>query len=169
MTLTGSDTLANYQAALRGVTLPQHQRESHAARPHRELHGQRRRRRQQHADPADIRNTRVNDAPVEASIETGGRWRYTENDRPRRSPARSRSATWTTRTSNWPTVQITRQLTSGQDVLRSATRANITGSWNAATGTLTLTGSDTLANYQAALRSVTYQNTSENPSGPPAP
>ena len=29
---------------------------------------------------------------------------------------------------------------------------------------MTLTGSDTLANYEAALRSITYQNTSDDPS-----
>src|SRR5205085_10424227 len=32
------------------------------------------------------------------------------------------------------------------------------------TGTLTLTGSDTVAHYQSALRSVKYFNTSDNPS-----
>ena len=40
---------------------------------------------------------------------------------------------------------------------------NFTGSWNASTGVLTLTGSDSLANYKAALESVTYNNTSDNP------
>ena len=44
-----------------------------------------------------------------------------------------------------------------------ANTANITGTWNATTGTLTLAGSDTVADYQAALRAVTYQNTSQNP------
>ena len=39
----------------------------------------------------------------------------------------------------------------------------ITGSFNAATGVLTLTGSATVANYQTALRSVTYANASDNP------
>ena len=33
----------------------------------------------------------------------------------------------------------------------------ITGSWNAATGTLTLSGSDTVAHYQTALRAVTFR------------
>ena len=42
----------------------------------------------------------------------------------------------------------------------------ITGSYNAGTGVLTLTGTTTVANYQAALRSVTYANTSDNPSAP---
>ncbi len=57
---------------------------------------------------------------------------------------------------------------SSQDVLSfinpASFTANITGTWNATTGTLTLTGSDTVANYQAALRAVKYQNTSQNPS-----
>ena len=63
------------------------------------------------------------------------------------------------------TVQITGNYQSGQDVLSFADTATITGTWNAATGTLTLSGSDTVANYQAALRAVKYQNTSDNPSG----
>ena len=40
----------------------------------------------------------------------------------------------------------------------------IAGSWDVATGTLTLTGPASLADYQLALRSVTYQNLSDNPS-----
>ena len=50
-------------------------------------------------------------------------------------------------------------------MLSFASTANITGSWNAATGTLNLTGIDTVADYQAVLRSVTYIDTSSNPSG----
>ena len=63
------------------------------------------------------------------------------------------------------TIQITGNYDNGQDVLSFTNTANITGTWTAATGTLTLTGSDTVANYQAALRAVKYQNTSDNPSG----
>ena len=40
----------------------------------------------------------------------------------------------------------------------------ITGAYDATTGVLTLIGVSSLANYQAALRSVTYANTSDNPS-----
>ncbi|WP_040847892.1 autotransporter-associated beta strand repeat-containing protein, partial [Nitrospirillum viridazoti] len=49
------------------------------------------------------------------------------------------------------------------DVLTFVNTANITGSYNASTGVLTLTGSDTLANYQAALRSITFSSTSQDP------
>jgi hypothetical protein len=53
---------------------------------------------------------------------------------------------------------------SGQDVLGFSTMFGITGVFTPATGTLTLTGSATVANYQTALRSVTYVNTSVTPS-----
>jgi hypothetical protein len=40
---------------------------------------------------------------------------------------------------------------------------NITANYNSNSGTLTLSGNDTLANYQTVLRRVTYDNTSLNP------
>jgi hypothetical protein len=43
----------------------------------------------------------------------------------------------------------------------------ITGSFDAGTGTLTLTGPATLADWQTVLQSVAYQNTSDNPSVAP--
>ena len=62
-------------------------------------------------------------------------------------------------------IQITSNYANGQDVLafNNVNPWGITGVWDAATGTLALTGASSLANYQAALRSVTYQNTSERP------
>ncbi len=42
------------------------------------------------------------------------------------------------------------------DTLNFTNTAHITGSYNAATGVLTLVGTDTVVDYQAALRSVTY-------------
>ena len=46
---------------------------------------------------------------------------------------------------------------------RRSPPASTTG--NLVGNTLTLSGSDTIANYQTALRSVTYANTSDSPSG----
>src|SRR5438477_4595295 len=54
------------------------------------------------------------------------------------------------------TVSIPVNYASGQDVLGLTNQLGITGSWNVATGVMTLTGSTTVANYQAALRAVTY-------------
>ena len=46
---------------------------------------------------------------------------------------------------------------------RSPNQNGITGIYNDATGVLTLTGTATVANYQTALRSVTYENISDTP------
>ena len=63
------------------------------------------------------------------------------------------------------TVQITGNLDNSEDVLAFTTQNGITGTFTSSTGLLTLSGSATLANYQTALRSVTYQNTdTDNPS-----
>ena len=64
---------------------------------------------------------------------------------------------------NGAVVQIAGNFQSGEDVLSFANTATIQGSWNAATGNLTLTGNDTLADYSAALESVSYSDTSLNP------
>ena len=62
------------------------------------------------------------------------------------------------------TVSITAGFVAGEDVLAFANTAEITGNWNAETGVLTLSGAATLAQYEAALESVTYENTSDSPS-----
>jgi hypothetical protein len=54
-----------------------------------------------------------------------------------------------------------------EDVLAFTDQNGITGSWDSLNGVLTLSGSSSVANYQAAIRSVTYENTSENPSAAP--
>ncbi|UHC20013.1 hypothetical protein LRS73_34150 (plasmid) [Methylobacterium currus] len=73
------------------------------------------------------------------------------------------------------TVAITGGFVSGQDVLgfdnTDATRfGNIVGRYDAATGVLSLTssgGTATLSQFEAALRSVTYLNTSDTPDTAP--
>jgi hypothetical protein len=62
------------------------------------------------------------------------------------------------------TISISGGFVSGEDVLAFVNMGNITGSWDGGTGILTLTGTDTLANYEAALESITYENTNtDNP------
>ena len=55
------------------------------------------------------------------------------------------------------TIQVTTHYQNGQDVLGFTAGFGVTGSYAAATGTLTLTGTTSLANYQTLLRSVTYK------------
>ncbi len=68
------------------------------------------------------------------------------------------------------TVKITNVVPSQdvlQAVLKSATTGNITSSYDSSTGTLTLTSAGataTVAQFQAALRSVAYSNSSSSPS-----
>ncbi len=68
------------------------------------------------------------------------------------------------------TVSVTGNFQSGEDVLAftndGSTMGNITASYNAGTGVLTLTssgGSATLAQWQAALRAVTYTDSAVSP------
>lgn len=52
----------------------------------------------------------------------------------------------------------------GDEVLTFTDTSAITGSFNASTGRLSLTGVASTADYQQALRSVRFENTSDNPS-----
>ncbi|SDR21756.1 protein of unknown function [Paraburkholderia fungorum] len=67
------------------------------------------------------------------------------------------------------TVQITGNFHAGEDLLlfvnNPATMADITGSYNSGTGLLTLTSAShaTLAQWQAALRSITFEDTAVTP------
>lgn len=65
------------------------------------------------------------------------------------------------------TVRIKSGFVAGQDVLSFTPTAHITGSYDANTGVLLLTGTAAPDEYQTALRSVTYQNTSLTPSTTP--
>jgi hypothetical protein len=52
---------------------------------------------------------------------------------------------------------------SGEDALAFSNQNGITGAFDASNGILALSGTATLANYQAALRSITYTDTSDDP------
>jgi len=61
------------------------------------------------------------------------------------------------------TVRIAGNLHPDQDRLSVTLQGGITSVWDAVTGTLNLSGIATPADYQAVLRSVAYDNSSENP------
>jgi VCBS repeat-containing protein len=60
------------------------------------------------------------------------------------------------------TISISSGFTSG-DILSFSNTNGITGSYNSTTGVLTLTGSASLENYDAALKSIRLSSTSDNP------
>lgn len=106
--------------------------------------------------------TLVNQAPVVANV--AGSAAFTENGA---AVAIDPGITIDDADSNLisgATVSITGNFSLGADVLAFTDQLGISGSWNGLTGVLTLSGAASVANYQAALRTVTFVNTSENPS-----
>ncbi len=161
MTLTGSSSVANYQTALASITyVNTSDNPSGAPRTVTITANDGLINSTPVTDTINV--TPVNDAPV---VTAGHTLAYTEND-----PATAIDPAITVTdvdSANLAsaTVQITNNYVSGQDVLGFTDQNGITGSFNAGSGTLTLTGSSSVANYQTALASVTYNNTSDNPSG----
>lgn len=113
----------------------------------------------------NITVTPQNDAPVVTT--TVANLAYTEGD-----PATAVDTGLTVTDSDsanltGASASITTNFQSGQDVLGwvdNNLADNITLDGSSTAQTIVLTGSDTPANYQAALRAVTYVNSSENPS-----
>jgi len=62
------------------------------------------------------------------------------------------------------TVELTTNYINGEDLLSFTNTASISGSWNSSSGLLTLTGTAAIADYQIALRGVTYSNSNPDPS-----
>ncbi|UVL30931.1 VCBS domain-containing protein [Pseudomonas donghuensis] len=105
--------------------------------------------------------TGSNDAPV---MTAGGSLSYTENQVATTINSALTVTDIDSSNLTGATVSITSNFATGQDVLAFTNQNGITGSYNAGTGVLTLTGAATVAQYQTALRSVTYSNSSDNPS-----
>jgi hypothetical protein len=112
-----------------------------------------------------INVTPVNDAPVVTT--TAGSLAYTENQSATAIDPGVTVSDVDSANLAGATVAVTAGFAAGQDVLGFADQNGITGSYNAATGLLTLTGSASVASYQTALRSVTYFNSSGSPSTAP--
>ncbi len=106
--------------------------------------------------------TPVNDAPVISDV--GGTLTYVENDGAKVIDSSITISDVDDANINSATVKITGSYANGQDVLSFTNQNGITGSWSASNGTLTLSGSATKAQYEAALESIKYNNTSDDPS-----
>ena len=106
-------------------------------------------------------NTRIDVAPVLYGIETTTLSAIGAAS----TPVTSTLAVYDKNFDNWTsaTITITGNYQSNQDVLTFAKTPHITGSWNSTSGTLTLSGTDSVSNYRVALRNVMYHNTSASP------
>jgi uncharacterized repeat protein (TIGR01451 family) len=96
-------------------------------------------------------------------VTAGGTLAYTENDPPAAVDPALTATDADSASLVSATVRITGNYQNGEDVLSFVDTANITGVFTPATGTLALTGLDTVAAWQSALRSVAYENTSDDP------
>ncbi|HET6509767.1 MAG TPA: tandem-95 repeat protein [Baekduia sp.] len=163
LTLTGTATAAQYQAALRSVTFVSVSSSPGTARTIAFNATDDGGATGPDATRA-IAIDQVNDAPV---LDVGsGSTAFTEGDDP--GPAVAPALTVSdadSPTLAGATVTITTNRDAATDVLDFADTATIAGTFDAATGTLELTGVDTLAHYQAALRSVRFRATGDNPDG----
>jgi hypothetical protein len=103
----------------------------------------------------------VNNPPVVTA--SGGTLAYTENATTVLDPGLTVTDTDGPNLAS-ANITMTGAYANGQDTLAFVNQNGITGTWTPATGVLALSGASTVANYQAAVRSITYTNTSDNPS-----
>ncbi len=104
----------------------------------------------------------ANDAPVIAALEATP-LAYTENSGPIAVSATLSLVDVDDANISSAVVQITGNFINGQDTLSFTNQNGITSTWNPTTGTLTLNGSASKADYETALRSITFTNNSEIP------
>ncbi|MDQ8044448.1 MAG: tandem-95 repeat protein [Patulibacter sp.] len=161
LTLTGEAPTATYAAALAAVTyanLGDDPTTAPRTLTFRVDDGQ----LASNAVTSQVTVTAVNDAPVVTT--SSGSTDYTEN-----AAAVAVDPTITVTDADdtsltGATVSLTTGFQPGEDVLAFTTIGSISGTYNGLTGVLTLSGAGTVAAYQAALRTVTYADTSDDPS-----
>ncbi|MBG1269058.1 beta strand repeat-containing protein, partial [Nostoc sp. WHI] len=160
LTLTGSATVANYQTALRSITYT-NSSDNPNLTPRTISFLVNDGAANSTVVSRNINITAVNDAPVATA--TNSALAYTENAITAIDSDITISDIDSANLSS-ATVRISSGFISAQDTLAFTNQNGITGSYNSNTGVLILTGSATVANYQTALRSITYTNSSDNPS-----
>jgi VCBS repeat-containing protein len=159
LTLSGADTVAAYQAALRSVVFTlTSDNPSTATRTVSLLVN----------DGTDPSNTATRDITVAAADDppvvstTAGSTGYTENAAATAIDASLTVVDVDDTNLESGQVRISSGLGAGDELVFVA-QNGISGSYNAGTGVLTLTGPSSVSNYQTALRSIQYQTTSDSP------
>ncbi|HEX8067884.1 MAG TPA: Ig-like domain-containing protein [Thermoleophilaceae bacterium] len=160
LTLTGTASVADYQTALSSIKLSGTSDDPPATKTveYTVSDGD------LDSNPATrgVAVTGVNDAPVLASSD--GSAAYAENDPAAAVDPGIAASDVDSDDFAGATVQITGGFSADEDELLFDDQNGIAGSYDSSTGTLTLTGAASVADYEAALRSVAYRTTSDNPS-----
>jgi trimeric autotransporter adhesin len=157
LTLTGTASKANYQTALRSVKFRHTPGNASGSRTVEFI-----------VNDGDLdssaatKGIEVNDKPVVNT--TGTALSYTEGDGAVAVDSGISAGDADSADITGATVQITSGLSQAEDQLALADQNGITANYENATGKLTLSGTASVAEYQAALGDVRYQNASENPS-----
>jgi hypothetical protein len=163
LTLTGAATLAEYRDALRSVVFSNTSEAPTASRTvsFQASDGVATSDAVTHA----VAITSVNDAPA---VTSGATLDYSENQAATAIDAALGLTDLDGPSVQSATVTIGAGHVAGQDVLSAGTLpGGIAASFNALTGTLTLSNEASVADYRTALRDVRYANSSENPSATP--
>ena len=160
LTLTGSATKAQYEAALESVTYNNTSGNPNTA--NRTISwvvndGD----SNSAAVTSTITVAAVNDAPTVS--DAAGTLAFTENDGASVIDSTLTISDADDTNIESATITISSGFQTTEDVLAFSDANGITGTWNHQRRLLTLTGSATKAQYEAALESVTYNNTSDDP------
>ena len=159
LTLTGSASLADYQTALRSITY-RNSSDNPTAGDRTIQFVVNDGTLASNSVTRTVTVTPVNDAPTLTS--TAGTASFTEGGTPIVVDEAIALSDLDSSTIASAMVTIT-NFVEGQDVLNFTPIGGIGASFNAQSGALTLSGVASIADYQAALRQVTYSNTSTNP------
>ena len=149
VSLSGVATIANYEAAIQSIT---YQNNSENPSPLTRTVNI------EVSDDDDVsnqvsRNIEVspeNDAPVGSAIELTS-LAYTENSGPSVITSTLVVSDVDDMNLERATIQVTGNYINGEDILSFADTATIIGNFDPVTGILTLSGTDSVANYQACL------------------
>ncbi|MEN9528350.1 MAG: cell surface protein required for swimming motility, partial [Pseudomonadota bacterium] len=158
LTLTGSDLKVNYQIALRSVTFASSSNNPGSARTISWVVNDG--TASSTAVTSAITITPSNDVPV---VTAGGTLAYSENGATANIDTALTISDDDSANLSSATITVTNR--SIGDILGFTSQNGITGTFDAATGVLALTGTATVAQYQAVLRTVTYRSTSDDPTG----
>jgi hypothetical protein len=158
LTLTGTASVANYQAAVSSIEFRGTSDNPPVTKTI--LFGVNDGELDSPPSTKTIAVTAVNDTP--ALVASDGSQSFTEGDAPVVVDAGISASDVDSANFAGATAQISAGLSPG-DVLAVASQNGIDGVYNNGTGVLTLTGTASVADYQTALRSITYENGSDDP------
>ena len=161
MRLSGSDTLANYQAALRAIRFRTIKSDPSLS-PRQVIFTANDGHYQSSSVARGVTITPLHRPAVLANLETTA-LTFTEGGASLKVTGTLTISDPDSPTMNSGAVSIGNFLP-GEDVLSYTKVGNVNGSFDASTGVMTLSGIDSVANYQSAMRAVSYRDVRQFPS-----